>query len=485
MITLISLVSGILVILATIILIQKSYKISKLNQIVETQFEQIKEYKNKREDFALLMSHMNSIPENSVTDPITQLLSRPAFDKQFSYLIAQSKRFNTLFALIMLDLNKFKDVTSKLSLEKRNKLLGEVAYRLRKTIRDADIAGHYDDDSFTVLLPNMVKPEVIVHAVERIINAINLPVEFEGSEVIMSIYAGIAIYPFDGDDKEALIANVKTALKKAKAGGKNVFQFYQTETQALGERELIVKSAIKSEDFLKNVSLEVKPYYNSTNGEVICTSVSAYLNHAELGKITFDEFVRIAHYSSKMFELYEWMIQSTIAKYNFASNKPGRFIFSFNMKHFETPNFIEKITAIIKKTATDKNEVIIEISDDNLDKINIETFKKSILKLNESNIPIAIGILVLGQLALNKLTDLNFRYLKIDEKLVKDLGRREESQSILQRIMLLASNLNIETITDGVDTQEQKTLLENMGCITMQGKIFKNASSDETFFIKT
>jgi diguanylate cyclase (GGDEF)-like protein len=479
-------------IIIVIAVMERSYKIYNLKKILATQSEQLRAYKDNREDFAMQMSQINSNLENNIMDTMTQLLNRQTFDKQFSNLIAQSKRFNKLFAVLLLDLNKFSGIASaELSSENKKKLLIEVAERLKKTIRDADIACHDKGDTFIVLLPNMLKPEIIVHAAERIINDLSLPIQIDEAMLEVNVYVGIAIYPFDGETKGSLIANARTALDRARAGGKNVFHFYQHETQMLGERELTLKSAIKSQDFLSNITLEYKPYYNTSNNEVACIDVIASLKHPDLGKISFDEFVRIAHYSAKMFELYEWMMKSTIEKFDLldsmdsVSGKPKRFIFNFNLKQFETPNFLEKIVGIIKKLSSNKNQIIMEIRDDGIENAKLESFKEAIIKLNESHIPISIGILVLGHFALNKLHQVTFSYLKIDEKLVKDLGERQESQAILEKIMLLASNLQIGTLTNGVDTEEKKTILENLGCVTMQGKLFNKKTLDESFFIES
>lgn len=461
-------------------LIERSYKVYTLKKLLVTQSAQILAYKNKNEEFAMQMAQFKQNSENNAADPLTQLINKQAFDKNFNQLIAQSKRFNKLFAVLILNVNKLRDINNLYSQETKDKLLIEVGRRLKKTLRDVDIVSRYDDHTFIMLLPNMIKPEIIVHAVERMIQEVSLPFEIERHFIEASICVGIAIYPFDGEDKETLLANAKVALSKAKTDGRNVFEFYQEETQILGQQELRLKALVKSEDFFKNISLEFRPYYNTSSHEAVCIEVIATLNHPELGKVPFDQFVRIAHYSSRMFELYEWMIKSSIEKFEPAkTHKTRRFIFKFNLKQFDTPKFIEKITEIIKKVSSNDNEIIMDITDEGIDRANLDSFKDEIKKLNQSNIPIAIGILVLGHFSLNKINHLVFNYLKIDEKLVKDLNTREESQVILEKIMSLVSSLKISTLTTGVDTEEQKQILKNLGCEIMQGKVIKENSSED------
>lgn len=475
-----------LILVLIILLIERSHKIYQLNKIIEAQSAQILANKRKREDFAMLMSEAKN-PGNDGLDPLTQLPNKATFEKQLDNLIEQSHRFNNLFALLILDLRGFKKINESESNEVGDRILIEVARRLKDTLRGADFLSRYEADKFMVLFPNMIKPELIVHAVGRMIQKIKEPIEIDGKKITVDTNAGIAIFPYDGGDKTSLLTNVNTALTKAKTLGKNIFEFYQAEIQALGEREINLKSAIQSPDFLKHVSLEYQPYYNIKNHEMFCIEVRAVLNDPELGKVPFNEFVRVAHYSSKMFELYEWMMKSAIQKFdNLAdfTTKPRRFIFTFNLKQFEIPKFLENIITIIEKLNSSENEIIMEITDDDIASAQIEEFKADVLKLNQSNIQVAIGILLLGRFAMNNIDRVSFSYLKIDEKLVRDLSKRRESLLILEKIMELVSNLNIGTLTAGVDTEQQKQILENLGCTTMQGKVLRKKTS-EGFFISS
>ncbi len=470
---------SIMLILAIIIVIERSYKIYLLNKIIATQEAKLHAYKNKREEFALSMSKTKSDGQNLLIDPRTHLLSEEAFDTQYAHLLNQSKRFNNLFAVLMIDINQFTSINKHYSFEIGDKLLIDMGERLKKTLRDVDILSRLEGDVFIALLPNMIKPEIIVHAVERIMHIIHAPFKIDGSEVELTIGIGIAVYPFDGEDKKTLIEHAKEALKKAKSTGKNVFQFYQQETQILGERELNLKAAIKNTDFLRNVVLEFKPYYNTLKNEIDSLEIVALLNHPELGKISFNELARVSQYSSKMFELYEWMVKHAIAKCTSSNNlKKCNLIFKFDLKQLEAPQFAEKIITLINNVAKSGNQIVIELMDEG-DHGNLEVYRNSIAKLNSSNIPLVIGILVLGHFALHKLNQVHFNYLKIDEKLVQDLTKRDESKVILERILSLVDNLKLETLTTGVDTEEQKRVLESMGCLLMQGKVFKELPVEE------
>jgi diguanylate cyclase (GGDEF)-like protein len=474
-------------VIAIVILIERSYRVYSLKKQLAFQDEKIHNYENKREEFSMLMSKaIDESKADSGIDPLTQLPSMQAFNKQFDQLISRSKKFNTLFAILVLHFDEIEEDSEHLQ-KIRNTLLMEITDRLKKTIRDADIAALYGKDKFVVMLPNMIRPEVIVHAVERIISEVSQPIKVEGKIIQVHTYTGIAIYPFDGEEREVLLEHATLAMTKAKTRGKNVFNFYQEETHALGQRELNLKSVIKGDDFLNNVSLEYTPYYDTMHNEVACIKVSASFKHPELGEIPFDDIVRVAHYSSRMVDFYKWMIKTTFLKFENAvlmASRPKRFIFTFNLKQFEAKNFLGHIIPLIKRLSTEENEIIMEITDNDIAVSNLEVFQNSIVKLNESQIPLAIGILVLGHFSINKLNHVHFTYLKIDEKLVKDIGKRTESIAILEKIMLLANSMNIKTLTAGVDQEDQKKILEDMGCVTMQGSLFDKRKSDEGFFIE-
>lgn len=469
---------SIMFVIAIVCLFERSYKVQTLKKVIAAQKAELLSYKNKQEEFAMAMSKAQHNSQNLLINPLTHLLSKEAFDNQFTHLINQSKRLNSLFAVLLLDINKFATINEKYSREVGDKLLIEIGDRLKKTIRDVDVLSRYEEDIFILLLPNMIKPEVIVHAVERILHNINAPFTVNGNEVEFTLDIGIAVYPFDGEDKKTLIEHAKEALQRSKSIGKNIFQFYQKETQVLGERELTLKATIKNMDFFHNVILEFNPYYDTLKNEIDCIEITALLNHPELGKISFSELACFSQYTSKMFELYEWMMKQAIdmcVNANNASLKKSHLIFKFDLKQFEAPKFAEKIIEIIRRIPKNQNQIVIELMDGE-NHANLEVYRESILKLNQAQIPLVIGILVLGHFALNKLNQIRFNYLKIDEKLVQDLTKREESKVILGRILSLVDNLKLKTLTTGVDTEEQKKLLESMGCLLMQGKVLKELS---------
>jgi diguanylate cyclase (GGDEF)-like protein len=467
-----------LAVIIIIILIERSYRISSLKKIIAAQSEELNAQKSKKEDFAVRVAQIQNDPDNILLDPLTGLLSKQAFDNQYTQLLNQSKRFSNLFAVLILDIDQFKNINKNFSRAIGDNILIKVGDRLKNTLRDVDAVSRYEGDVFIALLPNMLRPEVIVHAVERIMKAINMPFEVDGKQIEITVGIGIAIYPFDGEDKMTLHKHAQEALKKAKQNGKNLFQFYQEETQALGKRELDLKSAISSPDFLRNITLQYRPYYNTSTNEVDCVEVVALFRHSELGSISFSELARLSHYSSKMFELYEWMINTAVNKCAQATSsalKKSPLIFKFDLKQFESPRFAEKIIAMITKFEGNSNRIILELFEEGENR-NLEVCRDSIEKLNAANVPLVVGILALGHFALNKLNHIHFSYLKLDEKLVQDVNKREESKIILQRILSLLDNLKISPLTAGVNTKEQQKILEGMCCSIMQGNIFKEVS---------
>lgn len=474
-----SLVITLLSIALVILLIERFLKINYLKKFIHEKDKQIQTFKDKNQDFAVSMAKLKKDYDVNTSNDRNSPINQSAFNDQLRNLIAQSERFSKLFAVLVIEVT-----TNDPSINIQENMLMDVSERIRKTIRRVDIFANVKDNLFVVLFPNIVNPEILVHAVVRIISTITGPIE-KDNPLELEASAGISIYPFDGKDWETLLNHAKEALNKAKKQGKNIFQFYQQETQVLGNRELTLKSIIKSEDFLKHISLEYKPYYNTLNNQIDCIQVVGFLQHDELGKIDLTDLQRVAHYASRMFELYEWMIKSAIEKFatNNSITKPKRFIIGFNLKQFDIPNFLDMIIAVIKKFSSEEYQIIMEITDSEFDNSKLDFYKNAFLKLNESQIQIVIGILVLGHFALNKLSEVHFNYLKIDEKLVHDLGKREESLAILDRIVILANSLNVETMTAGVDTIEKRQILENLHCTLMQGKLFGKAFS-ESFFIE-
>ena len=266
------------------------------------------------------------------------------------------------------------------------------------------------------------------------------------------------------------------ALHNAKSNGKNLFQFYQEETQVLGKRELSLKSSILHEEFLNNLDLEYLPYFNTLTNEAVCIQAIPWLNHAEFGRIHFSEFARITANSGKITALYEWMVRNAVIYFKNLQSQPSspkQLLLTFTLKQVEVPYFISRLSDLVKELQVDPQQLIFEIADD-IESTNTEVLKHSLAILNQSGIQIAIGILLLGHFALQKITNLPINYLKIDNKLIKDIHTHLESKSILERILMIANSMEIGVLTEGVEKEEQKKLLQSLGCFVMQGAVFKS-----------
>jgi diguanylate cyclase (GGDEF)-like protein len=474
---LLAIILGIIGFFLLILLGIRSVQIHRLKKHNLELKQQMNLFKSNQEEFAMRLQKMTvANGQDVLRDPLTNLIGERGFDDRYSQLLHQSERFNHSFAILILNIDNFRTINQNSSHETGDKILIELAKRLKQTIRQVDTMSRFAGDVFLFLLPNLTTPETVVYAAQRLLDATQMPLLIDNKDFQVTSCIGIAVYPYDGKDKETLLAHAKSALQKAKKSGKNLFQFYQEETQALGERELNLKSSIMSEDFLTNLGLDFQPYFNTLTNEVVCLQTIAYLNHPELGRVPFSDFARIAQNSEKMPELYEWMMRNAILHYkNLANNaeKPKQLLMTFTLKQMEKSMVIDKIIAITKEANISPEEIILDVTDD-IDGADFELLKKSFTILKENQFHIAIGILVLGHFALKKIINLPINYLKVDDKLIKDITIYSESHNILERILSLANNLNIGVITEGVDQEEQKKILESLGCYVMQGKFFIN-----------
>jgi EAL domain-containing protein (putative c-di-GMP-specific phosphodiesterase class I) len=171
------------------------------------------------------------------------------------------------------------------------------------------------------------------------------------------------------------------------------------------------------------------------------------------------------------------MIQTAFAKLQLFENKnhPIRFIFDFNIKQFEMPNFIDKIIKIIQLFSSDKQQIIMRMVDQDEIELSIDLTTKAIQALNEASIPIAIGLLIFGNLTHHKVNrdEMHLTYLCLDEKLIKEINEREESVEMLKKIIQLANTMKMEILVKDVNTLQQKQILDALGCKLMQGDVFE------------
>ncbi|PXW91134.1 PAS domain S-box-containing protein/diguanylate cyclase (GGDEF)-like protein [Nitrosomonas sp. Nm84] len=407
-------------------------------------------------------------------DVLTGLLSRAGFEMRFEQELNHHHRAHKSFAIVYLDLDGFKDVNDSLGHGSGDKVLIEVAKRIKQCIRKPDLAARSGGDEFTLLLTNIDSPEQIGPLTSRIIALINNVIIIPPNEVRVGASIGIALYPDDGDTLEELSKHADLAMYHAKNLGKNQVQFFQRNMTIRANNRL--KMINELHHAVKDMSFEVfyQPKIRFSDQHFIGVEALIRWRVDNETLIGADEFIPYAEETNLIIPIGAWTIREAcrqVSKWNQYHKIQLCAAVNLSARQFRTPNLANEILNILNEQNFPPHLLEIEITESTL----IDDFEKAINTLNQLNeigVKVAIDDFGKGYSSLWQLQRFPINTLKIDQCFVNDLINDIKAESIIRTIINLGKNLNLSVVGEGVEVDEQVRKLTEFGCDIGQGYYF-------------
>ncbi len=404
-------------------------------------------------------------------DTLTGLPNRTLLQDRLQQAIAHAKRYQTQLALLFIDLDKFKCINDSLGHDAGDQLLQEVAQRLSSCVREEDTVARLGGDEFTIVLGELESEHSAESVAKKAIQALSKAVHLGNHSVVVSPSIGIAIYPNDGLDVTSLLKYSDIAMYYAKEKGRNNYQFYTQEMndnalQRIG-MEKNLRKGLNSNEF----SLQFQPKINLENG--LISGAEALIRWQTKGKPKqlAREFIPIAEESDIINEIGEWVIANALMfckqwQQHYAHPLPVSINVSAHQLH--KGNLLSAITHELKSTDIDSKLLNIEFVE-NAVMSPIEQSQEQLHKLKEHHIGLALDDFGTGYSSISHLTQLPIDTVKIDISFIRNINENKSHQSIARAIIALAHSLDINVIAEGVETIDQLTLLQKLGCDEVQG----------------
>jgi diguanylate cyclase (GGDEF)-like protein len=468
---------SVLLLLLTCLLIYSLWQMKQWKSyFTKTELELIREVKQKRQMGQQLEEVKNRIIGSVLKDTLTELPSRQLIEDRLGQLLHESRRYKLLFGILFLDIDHFKLINDAMGHDAGDELLKEISIRLQASIRQVDTVGRFAGDEFVILLPQLSKPETAAYVAQRFLDAISQPFEIRGQEIFMTATIGISVYPNDGEDAQTLLKNSANALHRAKLHGKNIYQFYREEMLAASHRELTLNSSMRGASLYHDFSLYYQPQINVVTQKIIALDVALHWQHPDYGLIPVHEFLRLAENTGKIFMIGEWMMHRALqqlSKWNEQNLNFKQVAVTISLRQLENPHFTYKISHMLHEFKLDPSCLILKISEGAL-LTKPDIVEKAFFMLKHIGVKIAIEDFGAGNVALQQLKRFPIDYIKMAPSLTQDITVNKESEAIVKMILALATSLNIIVVAEGVETQQQRQLLNELGCNTMQGHLFSD-----------
>ena len=415
-------------------------------------------------------------------DAVTGLPNRHMFHDRLEQAARRTQRDQQKMALILIDLDHFKEVNDTLGHSAGDTLLNEVATRIQKHVRAADTIARLGGDEFAVVLGGITFPSGAEKVASTLREALGQPFFIDGEVVFISASIGIAIYPDDSESLEVLFKNADQAMYAAKENGRNSFRYFTPALQqaAQSRRSLIndMRRALKSEEF----EVFYQPIVHMASGRIVKAEALVRWRHPSRGLVGPGEFIPIAESTGLILRLGDWVARQAIAQLSVWRREfdPG-FQITINQSpvQFRSNDFSDVgWFHDLERNGMDGNAVVIEITEGLL--LNAEPgVYRNLLLLRDAGVQVAIDDFGTGYSSLSYLRKFDIDYLKIDRSFVEDLNG--VGLDLCETIVVMAHRLGQEVVAEGVETEAQKMLLHRMGCDYAQGFLFSRPIPAEDF----
>lgn len=407
-------------------------------------------------------------------DVLTGLANRTLFKSQLYRIKQRAIRHNTMFAVIFLDLDRFKLINDSFGHSAGDKLLKLVAKRLSFVLRKSDILARLGGDEFVITVDDLKEESDAYHVASQILEVFKdeFNVANQGLNVTTSI--GISIYPTDAKSIEKLLKHADSAMYKAKSLGGNKFQFYTKQIGKVLSERLILENdlhkAIVNEEFI----LDYQPQYDININQIVSVEALIRWNHPERGILLPMEFIPLAEETGLIIPIGDWVIKTACKqnkRWQDAGYKPMRVAVNVCSKQIIQPDFAQKIEDILQLTALDPTYLELEITE-NVIVNSIESFGNTLKSLRKRGVHITLDDFGTGNSSINYLRSIPLDRLKIDKSFIENINTSSNDEVIIESIIMLAHNLNLHVVAEGVETKNQLEFLKKYKCKEIQGYYF-------------
>ena len=406
-------------------------------------------------------------------DALTGLPNRYLLLDRLEAAMQRAKRNNTLLGVMILDIDRFKQINDSRGHATGDILLQQVAERLATTLRATDTIARLGGDEFTVLVENATSMEEVTTIAEKIKSAFTTPFDTESGEVFTTTSVGVTIYPFDDHNRDELLKNADVAMYHAKQE-RNSWQLYRPDMNVnsagrLG-MEVELRRALERNEF----ELHFQPQIQVKTGEIAGMEALIRWNSKTLGRISPADFIPLAEDSGLIVPIGEWILRAACEQckaWERAGLNPFTVSVNIAAPQFRRSNLLQLVSTVLTECQLDACWLGLEITESSIMKHAEQTIK-TLLDLREIGVAIAIDDFGTGYSSLSYLKRFAVNKIKVDQSFVRDISSDPNDAAIVSAVVAMSKHLGITTVAEGVETVAQLEFLSRLECDEYQGYLF-------------
>lgn len=414
-------------------------------------------------------------------DRLTSLSNRDKFHRLSMAKIdacAKGNKSNKL-AVLFIDIDHFKNINDSMGHDAGDELLIETATRLRGCIADKDLLARISGDEFAITLSNITSMTELTQAVQNILQELGKPMTIQSQQLSVSASIGISLYPDNGNDIKTLSKTADTAMHQAKKDGRNTYRYYSTEIQNRAMEQVNLESAMRQAIANNEFCLYYQPQIDLSTGAVSGLEALIRWQHPDWPGISPAQFIPVAEQCGLLPSIGEWVLLSACQQTVQWDNNPDIDLFfpiSINLSPTQLLNndFVHLLKQVLKETHLPASKLVFELTETAIMK-NPEAAMETLRNIAQQGSKLSIDDFGTGYSSLSFLQQLPISKLKIDRSFIDDIGVDNKGEALVKSILMLAHNLNLQSIAEGVTQQQQVDFLKQHKCDQIQGFFYSEA----------
>ena len=417
-------------------------------------------------------------------DALTGLPNRILLNDRLTQAMALAQRQGKQLALMFLDLDRFKYINDSLGHSVGDQLLLSVAHHLTAAVRGSDTVCRQGGDEFVILLADVEHARDAALSAEKILTALTAPHRIDQLELHVTVSIGISIYPEDGQDVDSLIKSADTAMYHAKENGRNNFQFFEPNMNALAVERHAIESGLRRAMERQELVLHYQPKINLESGTITGVEALVRWQHPQRGLILPEQFVWIAEDCGLIIPIGTWVLGEACRQaqsWQDAGLPPMAVAVNISAIQFRHRDFLEHLTRILKDTGLAPHCLELELTESVL--MHDATTTLTVLNgIKTLGVRLAIDDFGTGYSSLSYLKHFQIDTLKIDQSFMRDITHASADTAdaaIITAVVCMGKSLNQRVIAEGVETREQLAFLQAHGCGEGQGYFFSRPVTAE------
>ena len=415
-------------------------------------------------------------------DPLTDLPNRSLLNDRLTRALQRAIRRKHPFALLMFDLDDFKQINDAYGPKSGDLVLQEAARRLTRSVRGLDTVCRLGGDEFMIVVEDLLESGDSDIVAQRILDSFEEPIEAQGRWITVTGSIGISTYPFDGLDTETLVKKADLALSSSKQRGRGGHQYYAPRMDALNRQRVAIEQGLQDAIAADELYLVYQPLVNFSTGRIAGIEALIRWQSSQLGLMSPLSFIPVAERSGLIVPIGEWVLRTACE----ANRKWQRQGFpavpigvNISARQLQEPNFFEMVEGVLQETGLRPELLELELTESTAME-DVSRSQEVLTRLREMGVQIVIDDFGTGYSSLMRLKLLPMDTVKVDRSFIENIARDPKDRALVMAIVAMARNLGVTVVAEGVETLEQLEVLRSfetqplavLRCDKVQGNLF-------------